>query len=142
MTRKKLILFIVIGVLAIGAIVGGTLMFVFSREGIAVSSWSGSGIKISNAVNDTWTVTAGSLSGNSRMDITFDEAKLAALHVKSTDDGGKVTLVRIQGDVERATDISGEFDGAIDMTDFEPGRIRLRLEFDRAEGLSTVISWK
>lgn len=46
-----------------------------------------------------------------------------------------------QGDTERNVDITGEFNETIDMGGFEPGSIRLRLNFEKAESVNVVINW-
>jgi len=155
-SKKKV--FIVSGtvVLVIAGIVAAVLVFIFSRQGVAVNSGTfsssslgfsvgiqvGAGARgISNVSNNTWTASLNSGNGTSRVDYTFTAACLDAFSVRSENAEGEIRLVLIQGDAERTFDITGNFNQNIDLSDFEPGRIRLRLEFESARDVDTLVSW-
>jgi len=133
--------FIIIGVVAILVIAAIVVAIAFTREGVVVKSGAISG-GLSYVKNDTWSTTASKFNGHCRVDKTFDSDNLAAFYVNSTNSSGKVFLIIIQGDVEKTIEITGEFNDKIDMSEFEPGRIRLRLEFEHAEDLNVSVSWK
>lgn len=139
--KKRVVIIGVAAMLVIAVIVAVVLAVIFTREGVVVKSGSSS-VAISYVKNDTWTTTASSVNGNYRVDKTFDSGNLASFHASSTNSIGKIVLKLIQGDVEKSIDITGEFNDKIDMSEFEPGRIRLRLEFEHATDLSISVSWK
>ncbi|MDR2599420.1 MAG: hypothetical protein LBC73_04000 [Oscillospiraceae bacterium] len=160
MKKKILIAIIIMAALVIIGIVAALAIFVFNnfdREGIAVNSGtfttsSGTGFTfgvqagarggISNVSNNTWRANPSRANGNSRVDYTFTAANLEAMTVRSTNSEGRISITFIQDDIEITFDITGEFHENIDMSGFEPGRIRLRLEFENAENVDTLISWQ
>jgi len=156
LNRKKLIAIIVVVALVIIGIIVSVVMFAFDREGVAVNSGTfttsggtgftfgvraGSRGGISNVSNNTWRASPSRANGSSRVDYTFTAANLEAMTVRSTNTEGNVSLTFMQGDIERTFDISGDFHENINMSDFEPGRIRLRLAFENARNIDTLISW-
>ena len=156
LSKKKLIAIIVVIAIVIIGIVAAIVMFAFDREGIVVNSGTftasgGTGFTfgvqaggrggISNVSNNTWRASPSRANGNSRVDYTFTAANLEAMTVRSTNSEGSMSITFIQGNIERTFDITGEFHENIDMSDFEPGRIRLRLEFENARDVDTVVSW-
>ena len=127
-------------VLVFWAAIAAIFFIVFTRERIAVNS--GSFTNTPNNVSDSsWRTSTSRANGSSRVDYTFSATDLEAMHVSSTNSGGRILLVLIQGDTERIFDITSEFNSNIDMNDFEPGRIRLRLEFTNAENVEIVVNW-
>ena len=90
---------------------------------------------------DGWMFSARTANGHSTRTLSFSSANLASLHVENTNSGGGVFLIMTQNNIERTVDITGAFNGNIDMSDFEPGRIRLRLSFEKAQGVNVVMSW-
>ena len=156
MSKKVILIIVAVAVLIIGLI--GALLFLFlSREGVAFNSGSfsatsggvgftvgiqtGSGSGVSNVENNTWRATPYRANGTSRIDYTFTSANLEAMTVKSTNSDGNIFLTLTQGEREKTFDITGEFIQNIDISDFEPGRIRLRLNFQNARNIDTLISW-
>jgi len=133
--------FIIIGVVAMLVIAAIVLGIVFTREGVVVKSGAISG-GLSYVKNDTWSTTASKFNGHCRVDKTLNSDNLATFRVNSTNSDGKVFLKLTQGDVEKTIEITGEFNDKIDMGEFKPGRIRLRLEFEHAEDVNISISWK
>ena len=141
MDRKKLATIALAAVLAIVVIVNVISFFTSSgQEGTAISTGSFTR-RPYDVTNDSWRVRSSRANGYSRVDYTFSAADLAAMHVNSRNSIGNIRLIFIQGDIERTIDISNEFYGYIDMSGFEPGEIRLRLDFIYAEQINTTISW-
>ena len=157
MNKPMLIIIIVfvVTIMIIG-IITALVMLSFGREGIAINSGTfttsddigltfgvqaGIGSGITNVSNNTWRATPGRANGNSRVDYTFTAANLDAMTVSSTNAEGNILLTFAQGDLEKTFDITGEFHENVDMSVFEPGRIRLRLVFENARNIDTVINW-
>ena len=124
----------------------GILIVVIGLAGCAYgaramsNSWSISGSSV-NLQDDSWSISARTVNGHATRRLDLSAGELAALHIDSTSGGGSVYVILTQGDNERSTDISGEFYGYIDTSGFEPGRIRLRLQFGRAKGVDVLVSW-
>jgi len=113
-----------------------------TNETRVVSSWTTSGTLTHNNEVDSWLISVNRVNGNSRRDITFTYESLAALHVENTNSSGNVTLVITQGEIERRVDISGNFSETLNISDdFEPGRIRLLIEFESAENVRVSLGW-
>jgi len=109
--------------------------------GTAVSySWVATTVS-SNAKVDSWTISAKSIDGHASRNIDMTSEKLAALHAENTSSDGGVFLVMTQGDTEKTFDLSGEFNGSIDTSAFEPGRVKLRLNFEKAKDVKVYINW-
>ena len=140
MTTKKLVLLISALALVIVATVTVVLVVAFTREGVAVNSGTFTGSP-NNVANDSWNISVARANGSSRIDYTFTAANLSAMHVTSTNSSGSITLTATQGDIERTFDITGAFNDNIDMSGFEPGRVRLRLQFSNAENVEILINW-
>lgn len=136
--KKK---YVIVGAAAIVLIAAIVLAIVFTREGVVVKSGAVAG-GLSYVENDIWKTTASKINGYCRVDKTFDSDNLATFHVNGTNNGGKVFLIMSQGDIERTIEITGEYDKKIDMSEFTPGRVRLRLDFENAEDIHILISWK
>ena len=157
LNKKKIIAITAVVAFVIIGIVAASGVFFLNREGVAVNSGTfsatsgsvgftfgvgvGSRNGISNVSNNTWRATPYRANGNSRVDYTFTAANLEAMTVRSTNDEGRISLVFIQGDMERTFDITGEFYENIDMGGFVPGSIRLRLVFENARDVDTLIRW-
>lgn len=138
--NRRLVIIGVVVMLVIAGIVAGVLAIVFTREGVVIKSGFLSNVS-SFVKNDTWITSARKINGHCRVDKTLDSDNLLALRANSTNSVGKVFLKLIQGDVEKTIDITGEFNDEIDMDEFKPGRIRMRLEFEDAETVNVVVSW-
>ena len=134
---KKIIaiLSMLVLVMALAGCAGGT-----PRLGTR-SSWSGRNMTYSTPHN-SWTIAATSLRGHSTRTLDVTAEQLAALHVASTNSGGELRLTITQSDVSEHFDLTGAFEGPIDASTFEPGRISLRLDFERVEDVSVHISWE
>ena len=113
-----------------------------SGETRVVSTWTMSGALTHNIEANSWLISINRVNGNSRRDVTFTSESIRALHVENTNNGGSVALVITQGEAQRRIDISGNFNEILDISDdFEPGSIRLRLEFESAENVRVSLSW-
>jgi len=157
MDKKKLIVLVMVAAFVVSGIVAAATVFFLNHEGLAVNSGTFSatsggvgftfGVQaggrngISNVSNNTWRATPYRANGSSRVDYTFTAANLEAMTVRSTNSEGRISLSFLQGDVERVFDITGGFYENIDISDFQPGRIRLRLGFENARDVDTFISW-
>ena len=106
-----------------------------------IASWTNT--SLSNKMEDNrWELSAKSCNGHATRNLDFHAHHLEALHVESTVGGGEAYLIISQDDTEKSIDITGEFNENIDMIGFGPGRIRLRLEFKRAENIDIIINWE
>lgn len=157
MSKKKLMAIITAVALVLIGTVVTVLVLVLNREGIAVSSGtfsaasSGVGFTfgveaggrngISNISNNTWSASLNRANGSSRVDYTFTAANLNAMTVRNENAEGSVSLTFTQGNTVKTFDITGDFNGNIDMSGFAAGRIRLRLVFENARNVNTLISW-
>lgn len=130
---KKIITFGIVAVLL-------TVTFTGCGGNAISYSWSSSGLTHSEKI-DSWELSAKKVNGHCARKIDFSSENLDALNVVSTNSVGVVSIVMTQGDTKITTDISGEYDGNIDMGDFEPGRIGIRLEFEHAENVVLSVRW-
>ena len=142
MDTKRLAQFGFLAVLVIVAVIG--ILSLFNRSsrqpGVAVSTGTFT-MRPYNVTNDTWRVRSSRANGYSRVYYIFDETDLATMHVNSRNATGSIHLTFTQGDLERTVDISNEYYGYIDLSGFEPGEVRLRLEFEDAVQINITISW-
>ena len=100
----------------------------------------------SNLTENNWTYTAGRVNGRATArNILFTSQNLDSLQVaQSNFSEGSVTLILMQGNNERAFELTNSFSGNIDTSGFNPGErdsIRLRLVFDSAGDVTVVINW-
>lgn len=132
--------FIIVGLLIILVIAIIVLAITFTREGAVIKSGA-----ISNGMsyvkNNMWSTHASKINGYCRVDKKFTSTDLANFRVNSSNIGGEIFLILIQGDIEKKIEISKEFNKKIEMNAFEAGRIRLRLEFEQAKDLKVFITW-
>lgn len=108
------------------------------------SAWRGT--DLSYRVTDSgWSVAATALHGYSVRNLDFDAGSFGALRVTSVNDGGGVYLVITQ-DVDGTVlleeiDLTGGFAGSVDTSGFAPGRVEMRLRFERATDVRVSIEW-
>jgi len=89
-----------------------------------------------------WTFTANSSNGESSTHMrSFTAEELESLYVESSVGSGSVALILTQGGNEREFDISGEFSGHIDTSEFIAGQISLQMRFDNARDVDISITW-
>lgn len=87
---------------------------------------------------NSWKITAKSLNGTATRTVSMDATYL---YVDNTNSEGKVFLIITQGKVEKTVEIGEEFSDGIDMSDFEAGRVKLRLKFEKAKNVDVAIFW-
>lgn len=145
---KPLIASLVVFVLSIIFFVVGIVGFVFSEAALfegnmAMNSgvWSGHSSRYWDGQR---TISARRGNGTSRVTHTLNAQEMHAFHVDSSNSAGELVLILSQGDTSLYTDISGHFNGTINLHDagFEPGRIGMTLRFVHARDVSTIISWR
>jgi len=126
-------------VMVVAAII---VMAACASETRVVSSWTTSGTLTHYNEADSWFISVNRVNGHSRRDVTFTSESLSALHVQNTNSNGSVILIITQGETERRVDISDNYNEILDISDgFEPGSIRLRLEFEHAENVRVSLRW-
>jgi len=138
MTKKFLVFaFLATIAFALAACTGGPLT--------TTASWSISGNVTNTAELDSWHVAARRINGHVRRNIEIDDAGLSHFRFRSTSTSGEITITLTQGDNEHVIDISGNKAGDIDLRyndfNFEPGRIRVRLDFNRADDVDVFLWW-
>ena len=107
-------------------------------------AWRNCDIDTSSIKGDSgWTVTSKNIGGGySQRDVDFSADNLTALHVESSIGDGAMELVLTQGSAKKTVEITGEMNQGIDMKDFKPGNIHMRLNAKEAkDGVSVIISW-
>jgi len=112
---------------------------------VGCTSFSGSSSNLNHAYSDgVWTVTATSVNGTLSRSFNLQQEQLDSLRVTSVAAQGSVQLVLIQGDVEKTVILDQLHVSAqpIDTSDFNPGSVRVRLNFTNARGVSIVVSWR
>lgn len=112
-----------------------------TRGGFVVKSGAMSGC-MSLVRGTTWRTTAHRIDGHCRVDQSLDAGQLAALRVTSTNGSGRVVLLLSQGATTRSVDLSGGFDGPVDVHGFAPDRrTRLRVDFRDARDVRLDVRW-
>jgi len=104
------------------------------------SSWSNSGLSQDSQL-DSWSITADRVNGHSLRRLDLTAYQLANIFVASNHTSGAVNVVLIQGDNEQSFSIANDFSGILDTSNFEPGNIRMRLNFANAQDVDIYVSW-
>jgi len=86
-------------------------------------------------------INAQRANGRARMHVNLTTENLENMNAVNSTAYGRMYLELTQGDVVRLTDISGMFNGGIYTSAFEPGRVTIRVIFERAEGVNFSIRW-
>ena len=136
--KKPVIFFAIFWAVSIVLFVFGTIGF--AREHGTMSSGTFT-MQRSTLRDSEWTYTARTANGWTRRSPSLTAEELAAFHVISNSGEG-VRLRLEQDDRLEVIDLSRRFDGPVDLRGFEPGRVRIRLEFDRANDVYVRISWR
>ncbi|MDR0273285.1 MAG: hypothetical protein LBI27_08225 [Clostridiales bacterium] len=142
---KKLMIASIVGfIFSLGLFTFGTIYFVIEVESsgysiVTVGSYHGSEDYYSGNV---WDFTARSANGYVRRSPTLNARQLANFHVISENTDGIVILAIEQEGTLQSIDISGYYNGSVDMSAFVPGRVRVTLQFDGARNVDSVISWR
>ncbi|MCL1996373.1 MAG: hypothetical protein FWG63_09230 [Defluviitaleaceae bacterium] len=110
--------------------------------GLAATGRAGSWAGMSrNVGNQEWSVSANSANGWVRHTFELNAQELANFRVAGTLGTGEMHLYLDQGEIRRRVDIYDNFAESIDMHGFEPGRIRLTLEFSHVHNARVTINW-
>ena len=130
MRKNRLVIIIIITALVI-ALAGCT--------GATVKSLSGSGVQ--SYTPQRWKMT-GSWNGyvSRTYKLTADNAD--TIYIESKNDSGTMTLLITQADQERSIDISDNYSGNIDLSGFEIGKVKVRLDIANAKGIELLITWR
>jgi len=118
-------------------VIGAGALWVNSQIGRDWLVWGGSNL----AGHSSWNYTVSRRDGSSQRTFNFVDENLASFHVSSSNSRGEIVLVLTQGTTEKEVDVSGDFDEHIDMSDFSPGEIQVRLRFVRARDVNVFVSW-
>jgi ABC-type glycerol-3-phosphate transport system substrate-binding protein len=130
MLKKSLLITLVLVVLA-SVLVG--------CSGGTSYSLSGSGVR--TLTPSSWKMT-GSWNGHISRNYEVTADNMKTIHVESTNSDGTMILVFTQGDKELDINISDEYSGNIDLSDFEIGTVKVRLNIDNAKDINLNITWK
>ena len=114
--------------------------FVLFGSNAGLYSWSGTMLSRNDRA-DSWIISANTVNGNGRRNINFTYDNLNNLHVENKNGDGTVLIKLTQGNNEKTIDVTGEFNEYIDMRDFEPGRINMRIVFEKVRDLRIEIKW-
>ena len=136
--KKPVILFAILWVLSIGLFVVGTVGFarVYGSVSSGVFTMQNSRLRDSE-----WMFSARTANGWVRRTPNLSAEELAAFHVTSSSGQG-VRLRLEQDDRIEVIDLSGNINEPVDLSDFVPGRIRIRLEFERANDVYVRVRWR
>ena len=138
--KKPLITAAVCLLFAIGLFIAGLVHFTtVDRFGV---QHNGSFVGLQDTYsNREWTISADRANGTTNRTFSLNRLELDAFQVISSAEG-RVELRFEQGRRLEAVDISGIFDGPIDLSGFNSGRIEITVEFVHGENIHTVISWR
>jgi len=92
--------------------------------------------------NGVWAISADSANGYSRRNPVLDAGEMDAFHVTNISAAGSAALRVEQGNNTQTVDIPVGFDGYIDLSGFEPGRVQITAEFDHAQDVNIIIRWR
>ena len=140
MSGKKLAIVLGAAALLVAAGITAFMFVLMNREGITTSSGTFTNQRIS--IDDSsWRVSLGRGNGHSRIDYTLSMGELSNLRISSAYSGGTVTFTLTQGSTDKVIELTGSFDGSVETSGFEPGRVRFRLDFGQVEDLEFVLRW-
>jgi len=142
--RGKVVALLILLIPAIALFVVGTVNFARNADNFFPNASMSSGSFTSRSEsfrNSQWTFSARSANGWTRRSPNLSAEELLAFHVSSSSGDG-VTLLLEQGEHSEAIDISGNFHGYVDLRRFEPGRIRVTLQFDQARDVHVTMRWR
>jgi hypothetical protein len=73
---------------------------------------------------------------------SLSDEELAAFHVTGNCDSGRLYLRISQGETAQTIDISDSFNGSVDLSAFQAGKVKLLIFNDEAKNASITISWQ
>ena len=106
-----------------------------------IASWTTSGTVTNQSQDEGWFIAVARANGHIRRDATFTQDNIYHFFIRSSNTGGEVRLTLTQGDTEVEFDLTGETDVFPILSGFQPGNIRLRLDFDSATDVEVLITW-
>lgn len=140
MYKKKIIIAVL--VILVFVVTLNTFIFVVSSNREGVISFSGTGNDmLSINYENGFSINAQHINGSHCMHVNFNTSNLNNLHVHNANTGGQMFFELTQGDIVRRTNITGNFNGNIDTSTFESGRVTMRVIYERAEGINFSVSW-
>ncbi|MCL2361792.1 MAG: hypothetical protein FWC73_08280 [Defluviitaleaceae bacterium] len=142
--KKKVIIFLICLIPAIALFVTGTVLFVINADSIVPNASMSSGSftnQRNNLRNNQWNFSASRANGWTRRSPSLTADEMAIFHVSSSS-GDEISLLLEQGDISEVISISSTFHDYVDLSRFEPGRIRMTLQFDRANDINVTLRWR
>jgi len=144
--KKTLLAFIVCFFLATGFLIGSSVRLVVSDT--AVAEWNemfpGTRVsigKVEHFWNKQWTVSFGKSNAELSRRVNMKAGDLAAFRVIGNAESGKLFLRITQNNIEKVVDIT-DYNGPVDMREFQPGRVRLTLFNEDARNAGATLSWR
>jgi hypothetical protein len=108
-----------------------------SGEGMR-TSWSHS--NLSAIVEDGgWAISAGRVNGHATRDVDIDSE---SMYVFGTFSSGGVRVTISQGNKSEVITLTDNFAEYINMGEFSPGRVRLRIDFNEAHATHVILAWE
>jgi hypothetical protein len=74
--------------------------------------------------------------------VNLSDEDLAAFHVIGNCTNGKLYLRISQGETAQTIDISDSFNGPVDLSAFQAGKVKLLIYNDEAKNATLSISWQ
>jgi len=140
--KIPLISFAVCFVIAAGLLVG-SFVNIMTGDGSMLPIRSGVSIgKVENYWNRQWSVSFKTSGEELAKTVSMNADDLAAFHVIGNCDSGELYLKISQGETEKDFDISDYFNDAIDLSEFQTGKIKLTIYNHDARNASVTISWR
>ena len=153
--KTPLLIFVALTVITFALFIGSAVRFAVEEGG----NWSTTGYQrgvmidafgnarrgtffglSTNRRNEEWRVTAVRGNGFIQTSPRLDESQLAQLYVNGHASEGEIFL-RLEQDGRVEEVHITEFSGAIDASDFTPGRVRMIVLFEHARDVRVRVSW-
>jgi len=103
---------------------------------------SGSLLSMENNLTTSWSWSFKTSNQQKSRAVNLSASELAAFHVNSSSSSGTILLRVIQGDVVVDLDISGVYNGNVDLSELNPGRMTLILMAQQARNGNIMITWR
>jgi hypothetical protein len=140
--KRPLIAFAVGFVLASGLMIGGCVNLLMT-DGGDLPTWSGVSIgRVENYWDRQWTVSFKASGEEMSKTFSLSDEELAAFRVTGNCDSGRLYLRISQGEIATIVDISDSFNGPVDLSAFQAGKLKLLILNDEAKNASIVVSWQ
>jgi len=92
--------------------------------------------------NRQWTVKYKAASATLTKTVKLSNEDLAAFYVKGKCESGSLVLDISQGSETKKIDISNIYNQKIDMSNFNPGLIKLVLKAKSAKNMNVFVGWR